>query len=510
MPASPRETAPAAAPDSEVAVIGGGPVGMLMARELALLGISTTVYEKLPTPSPESKASTLHARTAQLLHRRGILDAVQPGRPAPRDATRSTRFHFGALFDLDLARVVDEGPVIVGSPQAWAQEVFAGHARKLGARIERGSELVGIEERADHVRLTLRDTDGDTRTVTARWVVGADGARSAVRKLSGIPFTGTPATVSALMGEVRLLDPWTAPAGWQRTPRGWTLLWVSSSGLSRVCTYDFRGPHPDRHSPVTLDELRGEVARIAGRDVPMESPSWLTRFSDAALQAETYRKGRVLLAGDAAHVMFPAGGQGVNLGLQDAFNLGWKLAAHIRGGAPEVLLDTYHAERHPDAAAVLHNVRAQVALMNPDPRTDALRELFAELMHFDQVNDHLSAMITGTSLAYDMGGDHTDPLVGRLAPDLRLKTAEGPTTLAALLHTARPLLLDLADRPDLRETAAPWGDRVDVVTAVADDTFATEALLIRPDGFTAWTANSHKRDTKTLRASLTRWFGPAG
>lgn len=509
MPASPRETAPATTPDTEVAVVGGGPVGMLMARELALLGIDVTVYEKLATPSPESKAGTLHARTAQLLHRRGILDAVQPGRPATRDATRSTRFHFGALFDLDLSRVVEEGPVIVGSPQAWAQEVFAGHARTLGARIERGSELVGLQERDDHVRLTLRDTDGSSRTTTARWVVGADGARSAVRKLSGIPFTGTPATVSALMGEVRLLDPWSAPSGWQRTPRGWTLLWVSPSGPSRVCTYDFRGPHPARNSPVTLEELRGEVARIAGRDVPMESPSWLTRFSDAALQAETYRKGRVLLVGDAAHVHFPAGGQGVNLGLQDAFNLGWKLAAHLRAGAPESLLDTYHTERHPVAAAVLHNVRAQVALMNPDPRTDALRELFADLMHFDEVNDHLSGMITGTSQVYDMGVGQDGPLTGRLAPDLRLKTAEGTTTLAALLHTARPVLLDLGDRADLREAAVPWADRVDIVTAVADEPFAATALLVRPDGCTAWSPDGRTREAKDLRAALARWFGPA-
>ncbi|WP_069739540.1 FAD-dependent monooxygenase [Streptomyces sp. EN27] len=508
MPASPRETLPTTV-DTEVAVVGGGPVGMLVARELALLGVGTTVYEKLPAPSPVSKASTLHARTAQLLHRRGILDAVQPGPPARRDERGRVRFHFGALFDLDLSRVVDEGPAMIASPQAWAQEVFAGHARTLGARIERDSELIGIHQECGHVRLVLRDTAGDTRTVTARWVVGADGARSAVRRLSGIAFTGTPATVSALMGEVRLLDPWNAPSGWQRTPHGWTLLWVSPSGRSRVCTYDFRGPHPDRHSPVTLEELRGEVARIVGREIPMDSPAWLTRFSDAALQAETYRHGRVLLAGDAAHVHFPAGGQGVNLGLQDAFNLCWKLAAHLRGGAPADLLDTYQAERHPDAAAVLHNVRAQVALMDPAPRTDALRELFAELMHFDEVNDHLSSMITGTSLVYDMGLRRDAPLVGRLAPDITLTTAGGTTTLAGLLHTARPVLLDLADHAGLRESAAPWHDRVDVVTATTDEPLGTTALLVRPDGYTAWSGRGDRRDGPELRDSLTRWFGPA-
>lgn len=498
--------------DTEVAVVGGGPVGTLLARELALLGIDVTVLERLAEPNGISKASTLHARTAQTLDRRGLLEAVQPGH---RVATRSTRgpvgFHFGALFDLDLSRVVEEGPVIVGSPQAWAQEVFARDAARLGAHVVPGAELVGLDEYADHVRLSVRAPGGAERTLTARWVVGADGARSAVRKLSGIRFLGAGPTVAALMGEVRLLDPAGAPGGWQRTPRGWTLLWTNPYGLSRVCTYDFRGPHQDRHAPVTLAELRTEVERIAGRPVPMDSPAWISRFSDASLQAELYRKGRVLLAGDAAHVHFPAGGQGVNLGLQDAVNLGWKLAAQLRGWAPPGLLDTYQSERHPVAAAVLHNVRAQVALMDPDPRTDALRELFSELMHFDEVNAYLSAMITGTAVTYPVGARPFDPLAGRLVPSLPLKTADGPTSLAELLHGGRPLLLNLAGHLGLRTLAAPWADRVDVVTATAaSDAWGTGAVLVRPDGYAVWSALGDAGDAEELRLALTRWFGEPG
>ncbi|MEU6062842.1 FAD-dependent monooxygenase [Streptomyces sp. NPDC047097] len=506
MAAGPRQSA-SPAPDTQVAVVGGGPVGTLLARELALLGVQVTLLEQLPRPDGVSKAGTLHARTAQTLARRGLLEVVQPGRPASRKVRGPVPFHFGGLFELDLSKVVEEGPAIVGSPQAWAQEVFAEEAVGLGATLHRDSELVGLEQSDDHVRLTLASGDGKRRTLTAGWVVGADGARSAVRRLSGIRFVGTPATVSALMGEVRLLDPANAPAGWHRTPRGWTLLWVSPFGISRVCTYDFRGPHPDRGAPVTLDELTQEVERIAGRAVPMDSPAWLNRFSDAALQAETYRSGRVLLAGDAAHVHFPAGGQGVNLGLQDAVNLGWKLAAQVQGWAPAALLDTYHSERHPVAADVLHNVRAQVALMDPNPRMDALRDLFADLMHFEEVNEHLSSMTTGTAVAYDVGQERRDRQAGQLAPDLALKTGTTATSLAELLHTARPVLLDLADRPELRAAAAGWTDRLNVVTATPGEPFGTDALLIRPDGYTVWSAQGDDRDPQLLTAALRRWFG---
>ncbi|GAA3689061.1 rifampin monooxygenase [Nonomuraea antimicrobica] len=471
----------------DVAIVGGGPVGMLLAGELGLQGVHPVVLERLAVPSQESKAGTLHARTAQSLDRRGLLDAVG------RASTGSVSFHFSGMFGLDLGAVVEEGASIVGSPQAWAEQVFARRAAALGAELRRGQEVTGLVRHDDHVALTVNG-----RELTARYVVGADGARSVVRRAAGIPFTGTPARVAALMGDVRLLDPYGVPPGYTRTPRGWIIVWLHPAGHSRVTTYDFRAPHPDRQAPVTLTELREAAEHILDRPVPMADPVNLSRYGDAALQAETYRAGRVLLAGDAAHVHFPWGGQGLNTGLEDAFNLGWKLAAHLHGHAPDGLLDTYHAERHPVAARVLWNVRAQTALAHPDPSVDPLRELFAELMRFDEVNTHLSGMITGVHTAYDVGV----PGAGRMLSDLVLKTTAGPVRLVELLHAGRPLLLDLSGRDDLVTEATGWADRVDVVRARADH--PAEALLIRPDGYVAWTseATGHR-----LRDSLERWFG---
>ncbi|WP_049558447.1 FAD-dependent monooxygenase [Nonomuraea sp. SBT364] len=473
----------------DVAIVGGGPVGMLLAAELGLQGVRPLVLERLPVPSGESKAGTLHARTAQSLDRRGLLDAVG------RVSTGSVRFHFSGMFGLDLGAVAEDGVSIVGSPQAWAERVFARRATALGARIERGQEVTGLVRHDDHVVLSVGGQE-----VAARYVVGADGARSAVRRAAGIPFTGTAARVAALMGDVRLLDPYGVPPGYTRTPRGWIIVWLNPAGHSRVTTYDFRAPHADRQAPVTLGELREAAEHVLGRPVPMADPGSLSRYGDAALQATTYREGRVLLAGDAAHVHFPWGGQGLNTGLEDAFNLGWKLAAQIRGQAPAGLLDTYHAERHPVAARVLWNVRAQTALADPDPSVDPLRELFAELMAVDGVNEHLSGMISGTHTVYDVGV----PGAGRMAADLTLKTAAGPATLVELLRAGRPLLLDLAGRDDLVAESAGWSDRVDVVRAAADH--PAEALLIRPDGYVAWTSEAAGHP---LRDALERWFGPA-
>ncbi|WP_345558767.1 FAD-dependent monooxygenase [Nonomuraea rosea] len=472
----------------DVAVVGGGPVGMLLAAELGLQGVRPLVLERHPAPPGESKAGTLHARTAQSLDRRGLLEAVG------RTTYGSVSFHFSGMFGLDLGAVTEGGPSIVGSPQAWAEQVFARRAAALGAEIRRGQEVTGLVQHDDHVVLTVNG-----REVAARYVVGADGARSAVRKAAGIPFTGTGARVAALMGDVRLLDPYGVPPGYTRTPRGWIIVWLNPAGHSRITTYDFRAPHADREAPVTLEELQAAAEHITGRPVPMAGPRGLSRYGDAALQAETYRAGRVLLAGDAAHVHFPWGGQGLNTGLEDAFNLGWKLAAEVRGTAPGGLLDSYHAERHPVAARVLWNVRAQTALADPDPAVDPLRELFAELMRFDEVNEYLSGMISAVDTTYDVGV----PGAGRMAPDLELKTADGDVLhLAETLHGGRALLLDLAGRDDLAETAARWGSRVDVLRARADH--EADALLVRPDGYVAWTSAARGH---SLEAALERWFG---
>ena len=240
----------------------------------------------------------------------------------------------------------------------------------------------------------------------------------------------------------------------------------------------------------------------------MDSPKWLTRFSDAALQADQYWKGRFLLAGDAAHVHFPAGGQGLNTGLQDAVNLGWKLAAVINGWSPAGLLDTYHTERHPVGAEVLYNVRAQVALMNPTPSVDALRQLFSKLMTMDQVNAYLAGMVSGTGIVYEVGRPD-DPIAGRFVHEMLLKTADATLRLARLLHSGRPVLLDLADRSELRDAARRWSSRVDTVTAVPEGELDTDAVLVRPDGYAVWSARGDSEDPDTLKAALMRWFGTA-
>ncbi|MFI7112136.1 FAD-dependent monooxygenase [Nonomuraea sp. NPDC050227] len=471
----------------DVAVVGGGPVGMLLAAELGLQGVRPLVLERLAVPTGQSKAGTLHAGTARSLDRRGLLEAVG------RSTYGSVSFHFSGMFGLDLGAVSDGGPSIVGSPQAWAEQVFARRAAAVGAEIRRGQEVTGLEQRDDHVALTVNG-----RELTARYVVGADGARSVVRKAAGIPFTGAGARVAALMGDVRLLDPYTVPPGYTRTPRGWAIVWLDPAGHSRVTTYDFRAPHADREAPVAIEELQEAAEHILGVPVPMAGARNLSRYGDAALQAETYRAGRVLLAGDAAHVHFPWGGQGLNTGLGDAFNLGWKLAAEVRGEAPAGLLDSYHAERHPVGARVLWNVRAQSALAHPDPAVDPLRELFAELMRFDQVNEYLSGMIAGVDTAYDVGV----PGAGRMAPDLAVKTAGGVVRTAELLRGGRALLLDLGGRDDLVAAAAPWADRLEIVRGGAEHD--AEALLVRPDGYTAWTSEARGHP---LEAALARWLG---
>ncbi|WP_189303234.1 FAD-dependent monooxygenase [Streptomyces albospinus] len=493
-----------------VVIAGGGPVGLLLAGELRLHGIATLVLEQAPQGQGEPRTLSLHARTLESLDRRGLLTdftAAQDSVPGLADYRRQlndhgARGHFAGIYQLGRNAAEAEQPHGLTLPREVVKELLGKRAEGLGAVVRHGQEVTGLEQDGDGVTVTVRTEDG-SYPVRADFLVGCDGGRSTVRKSAGIAFPGTGPSVVARMGRAvfEVEGGGELPIGWERTDGGWYMRMPDG----RVAVTEWEVPD-DLESPVTVAELAESIHRVTGLRVTLSDPEYVTRFTDSARQASSYRAGRVLLAGDAAHVHFPAGGQGVNLGMQDAFNLGWKLAAECRGGAPEGLLDSYGAERHPVAARVLHNTRAQVALMRPGPQVDALREMFVDLMGIDGVNTYLSEIIYGTGIRYGSAPDD-HPLVGTFARDLPLTTPGGPTRLAELLRSGRPLLLGLnGGGSAVLDAAAPWSDRVERVRAEAERPYAT-ALLVRPDGYTAWAAEGAV-DTRSLRAALTAWCGP--
>ncbi|MFI9384312.1 FAD-dependent monooxygenase [Kutzneria sp. NPDC052558] len=444
---------------TDVVIVGAGPVGAMLAAELRLHGIGVVVLERLTRPTGLSKAHALHARTIQTLDRRGLLDRfVSVAGKGPR----AGRAQFGGLEVLDRTAVEADVPMMLGVPQAETERILLDHAVSLGADVRRGQEVVGIDG------ATVETVSG--HRIAAEFVVGADGGRSTVRKLAGIDFAGTDATIAGLLGDVTVEDPRAIPFGWHRTERGWVISMVRPDGAGRVFALTFDGPHADRDAPLGMAEFRSTVERILGRPVSMRDPRWLSRFGDGCRQAVEYRRGTVLLVGDAAHVHFPAGGQGLNLGLQDAVNLGWKLAATINGTAADGLLDTYHAERHPVGERVLRNARTQVVLMDPDPRFDPLREVFTELMLLDETNRHLVSMLAGLDVHY-APGDH--PAIGHYAP--------------ALPGLAK------------RQRGGQWVYVGPEPLDGAEWLAGQEQMLIRPDGYVAWAGE------QGMAEALRRW-----
>ena len=485
---------------SEVVVAGGGPTGLMLACELALGGVRTVVLERLRERPGFCRGFNLNARSLELLDRRGIVDRFLA------EGWRVPVTGFAGLdAPLSLAELDSDHRYTLGIPQTRTEELIEQRAIELGVPIRRGHEVTALEQDIDGVSVGVRGLDGDY-FVRASYLAGCDGGRSTVRRLAGIAFPGSEATGSWLLGDVALPDPASLPVGSHRAPSG-SVVVIPRPGYVRVITAEHTRP-PDRNAPVTLDEFRNAVCVALGREVEMTEPRWLTRFGDAARQAERYVAGRVVLAGDAAHIHPPAGAQGLNVGLQDAFNLGWKLAAQVRGWAPSGLLQTYHTERHAAGARVLLNTRAQVALAEPGEKFDSLRALFAELAAFEPVRRHLIETVTGVGTCYDMGSDKPHPFLGRLAPNLPLQTSAGPSKLSALLHSGRAILVDLADRSDLQATAARWSHRVDTVVAKCPEGCDADALLIRPDGYIAWVAGAGSRDGQmALLDSLVTWFG---
>lgn len=429
--------------DTQVVIAGAGPTGLMLACELGLAGIDVLVLERLPEPrTVESRAGGLHIRTMEVLDQRGLLDGfLERGRPR-QDV------HFSGL-GIDLSDMATRYPYALLILQAEVERLLEERAAQLGVRLRRDAEVTGLTQ--DGTGVTVELADGSR--VRADYLVGCDGGRSTVRGLAGIGFPGTPATMTAMLGDVELAEPPAADIFQERREHGRFSVLSYGPGWYRVLTNEFDHV-AGRDEPMTLETLRKAMLKIAGTDYGMHSPRWLSRHGDAARQADRYRVGRVLLAGDAAHIHFPAGGQGLNTGVQDAVNLGWKLAAVVRGHAPEPLLDTYHAERHPVAARVLHNTRAQTALWRVDDHTSALRQTLDDLIGIDEVRLRLAGMITATDLRYPMEG--TDDLLGRRIPDLDLDRGRG--RVYELLHRAQAVLLDLGGLPSLDTVVTGWAD----------------------------------------------------
>ncbi|MEU6479738.1 FAD-dependent monooxygenase [Streptomyces sp. NPDC047017] len=482
-------------------MVGGGPVGMLMASELARYGVDTVLLEARDGVSERPKATTLHARAVQCLARRGHL----PGPAAARTAAGSP-FHFAGLPGLVITAPDREPAPILKRPQAQLERGFEERARAAGARVLRGHRVTEVVEEADGVRIGAEGPDGRTVYVEAQYVVGADGARSVVRAQAAIPCDTGPATVSALTGAVTLTDPRALPEGWQRTARGWIAARRDPEGHTQLRTLNCSGAHPGRPTPPTLEELRREVSWIAGRDIAMTGPRWLGRFSDFTRLARAFRTGRVFVAGDAAHVHFPVGGQGLSTGVLDALNLGWKLALAVRGKAGAGLLDTYDAERRPVAQRVIDNTRAQLALMRPGPEPDALRTVFRSLLATDQEGGRrLSDMISAQDTVLPALAGDGGPAAGTFLANVALTTVSGRTDVIELLQEGRPLLLLLGDGGTRhRDRARTWGGLLKVVRAESVPEIPYEAAVVRPDGYLAWTS-----DGGDLGAVLSAYFAEA-
>lgn len=481
---------------ADVIVVGSGPSGMMLAGELALAGVDVVIMERRPTGEMAgSRAGGFHSRTIEILDQRGIADRFL----AEGQTAQTARF--GGTV-LDISDFPTRHPYGLGLWQNRMEPILAGWIEELGVPVHRGREVTGFVQ--DETGVDVELADGET--VRATYLVGADGGRSVIRKAAGIDFPGWDATRSNLIAEVEVTQE--PPSGMRQDEAGVHGFTLMEDGRTyRVITTEQQlGPAVEP----SLIDLSDALEAVYGTDFGVHDPTSISRFTDATRQAATYRKGRVLLVGDAAHIHYPAGGQGIGLGLQDAVNLGWKLAQVVNGISRESLLDTYNAERHPAGARALKHSMAQTVLQRLDARTAALAETVDELMSMDEPRRHVAARIHGLDIRYDLGDGH--PLLGRRMPDLDLDTADGPTRVFSLLHEAKPVLLNLTETASLDIT--PWAERVHLVDArfagawrlpVLGEVKPPTAVLIRPDGYVAWVGQGTDQG---LTDALTFWFGP--
>ena len=487
-----------------VVIVGAGSSGLMLAGELALAGVDVAIVERRADQNVVGqRALGFSSRTIEVLDQRGIAERfLEQGRTAQIAGFSWIR--------LDMSDFPTRHNYGLGLPQQKIEDTLADWVEALGVPIHRDRDVAGFAQDEAGVDIALSD-GGSLR---ARYLVGCDGGRSLIRKAAGIEFPGWEATISSLIAEVELTgEPeWGA---WRRDGGFHAFSKPEGGGPVRVMVTETCVGRTDEP---TVRDLSKALIDVYGTDYGVHSPVWISRFTDMSRQAASYRAGRVLLAGDAAHVHSPMGGQGLGVGVQDSVNLGWKLAQVVNGTSPDSLLDTYHAERHPVAARVLQNTMAQVALGGTSPRIEALRDVMADLLGMEEPRKWMAGIMSGLDIHYDLGEGH--PLLGRRMPDLDLVTADGPLRVFTLLHTGRPVLLNLGE-PGAFDTSdiKLWTDRVQFIDAEYKGTWelpvlgtvaAPDAVLIRPDGHVAWVGEAADASRPGLREALTTWFGPAG
>jgi 2-polyprenyl-6-methoxyphenol hydroxylase-like FAD-dependent oxidoreductase len=492
--------------NQQVIIAGAGPVGLMLACELGLAGVPAVVLERAEQPSGRSLGMAINPAVVELLTQRGLME------PLRNDGFEFPMAHFAHLW-LDPTRLSEQHPYNFAVPHSLVARRLAERAVALGVDIRQGHEVTGVDQDGTGVVVEVRSAAGPY-SLPGSFLIGCDGARSTVRELAGIGFPGTEIPFSGITGDLEIEpgDPLLGRLGVAQHQTGFVTIAPAGESVLRFSTGEFGVETCDVEAPVSNTELRATAERITGVPVTTGTPRWLARWNVSTRQADRYRSGRVFLAGDAAHVHFPLGGQALSTGIEDAVNLGWKLAADLHGWAPADLLDTYHAERHPVGARACLTTRAQVAMLYPLDRVGPLRDIFAELVKFDAVNEYLVEMVGGLDVRYPMPSSDQAPreLLGRRLPDIALVTATEQATLASLLHAGRGVLLDMSEGAAAAEAVSGWADRVDTVAAKPMSEIGAAGLLLRPDGRVAWAATEAiEQDNwdQGLRAALRMWFG---